>query len=69
MADRDREDDAIRAVVERLSSAYSATHSRIEVEEAVAKAHASFADRPVREFVPVLVERKARIMLKESSSG
>ncbi|RPF39206.1 three-helix bundle dimerization domain-containing protein [Streptomyces sp. TLI_185] len=67
MADKVREDDAIRGVVERLTSAFSATHSPADVEAAVAKTHASFMDRPVREFVPVLVERKARALLSESS--
>ncbi|GAA3549841.1 hypothetical protein GCM10022295_34910 [Streptomyces osmaniensis] len=54
-------------VVERLKSAFGATHSPAEVEEVVAKAHATFAGRPVREFVPVLVERRARIILHESA--
>jgi hypothetical protein len=67
VADNAREDDAIRGVVERLKNAFSATHSPAEVEAAVAKAHASFSNRPVREFVPVLVERKARTLLSESS--
>ncbi|MDC0770732.1 three-helix bundle dimerization domain-containing protein [Streptomyces sp. HD] len=67
MADKAREDEAIRGVVERLTDAFSATSSSAEVEAAVAKAHSSFADRPVREFVPVLVERKARALLSESS--
>ncbi|MFM9700882.1 three-helix bundle dimerization domain-containing protein [Streptomyces europaeiscabiei] len=67
-ADKAREDDAIRGVVERLTNVFSATHSPAEVQSAVAKAHASFTDRPVREFVPVLVERKARALLSESSS-
>lgn len=68
MADKEREHEAIRGVVERLTDAYSATRSPAEVEAAVAKAHSSFTDRPVREFVPVLVERKARQLLSESSS-
>ncbi|WP_262061198.1 three-helix bundle dimerization domain-containing protein [Streptomyces sp. STR69] len=63
MADQAREEDAIRGIVERLKNAFSATHSPAEVEAAVAKAHASFVDRPVREFVPVLVERQARSIL------
>ncbi|MFF4252058.1 three-helix bundle dimerization domain-containing protein [Streptomyces sp. NPDC001663] len=67
MADKTREEDAIRGVVERLKSAFSATHSSDEVETAVARAHAAFSERPVREFVPVLVERKARALLNESS--
>ena len=66
MADQAREDEAIHAVVERLKNAFSATRSPAEVEAAVAKAHDSFADRPVRDFVPVLVESKARTLLSEA---
>ncbi|MFF4563761.1 three-helix bundle dimerization domain-containing protein [Streptomyces sp. NPDC001435] len=67
MADTTREEDAISGVVERLKGAFSATHSQDEIEAAVAEEHASFIGRPVREFVPVLVERKARARLHESS--
>ncbi|MER5666174.1 three-helix bundle dimerization domain-containing protein [Streptomyces mirabilis] len=63
MADKAREEDAIRGVMERLKNAFSAAHGPAEVEAAVAKTHASFTDRPVREFVPMLVERKARSIL------
>ncbi|MFD9392093.1 three-helix bundle dimerization domain-containing protein [Streptomyces sp. NPDC060000] len=68
MADKAREEDAIRAIVERLNNAFKASHSPAEVEAAVAKAHASFTDRPVREFVPVLVERQARSILNDHSA-
>jgi hypothetical protein len=67
VADKAREDEAIRGVVERLTDAFSATRTQAEVADTVAKVHASFTDRPVREFVPVLVERKARALLSESS--
>ncbi|MFC8663956.1 three-helix bundle dimerization domain-containing protein [Streptomyces sp. NPDC057199] len=67
MADKTREDEAIRGVAEHLTNTFSATHSQAEVKAAVTKIHASFADRPVREFVPVLVERKARTLLSGSS--
>ncbi|WP_055528706.1 three-helix bundle dimerization domain-containing protein [Streptomyces graminilatus] len=67
MADKEREAEAIRGVVDRLTDAFSATHSPADVEAAVTEAYASFASRPVREFVPVLVERKARSLLSESS--
>ncbi|MGW7361910.1 three-helix bundle dimerization domain-containing protein [Streptomyces sp. NPDC054841] len=67
MADKAREEDAIRGVVERLKNAFSTTHSSDEVEAAVTEAHASFNGRPVREYVPILVERKARITLNRSS--
>ncbi|MFI6435013.1 three-helix bundle dimerization domain-containing protein [Streptomyces sp. NPDC050759] len=68
MADKAREDEAIRGIVERLTDASRATRSPAEVQAAVAKAHASFADRPVREFIPVLVERQARTLLNQSSN-
>ena len=68
MTDKNREEDAIRGVAERLKIAFSATHSAGEVETVVAKAHAAFSERPVREFIPVLVERRARSMLNESSA-
>ncbi|MCX4910887.1 three-helix bundle dimerization domain-containing protein [Streptomyces sp. NBC_00878] len=58
------EEDAIRGVTKRLTSAYDKTRTTAEIEAAVAAAHASFSDRPVRDFVPVLVERKARAILR-----
>ncbi|MGA5360593.1 three-helix bundle dimerization domain-containing protein [Streptomyces purpurascens] len=51
MAIDQREEEAIQAVTERLT-AYGATRSPDEIEAAVAAAHASFEDRPVRDFVP-----------------
>jgi hypothetical protein len=62
-----REDDAIRALTERLKAAYATLRTENEVETAVAQAHAAFSDRPVRDFVPVLVERKARRLLDKAS--
>ncbi|GHD62373.1 hypothetical protein GCM10010317_057380 [Streptomyces mirabilis] len=66
MAVETREEDAIRGVVERLTSAYDESCTPEQVEAAVATAHAAFSDRPVRDFVPVLVERKARTLLNEA---
>ncbi|MFG2794780.1 three-helix bundle dimerization domain-containing protein [Streptomyces sp. NPDC048419] len=68
MAEKNREEDAIRGVVERLKIAFSSFHSAGEIETVVAKAHATFSERPVREFIPVLVERRARAMLNDSSA-
>ncbi|MET9736480.1 luciferase family protein [Streptomyces sp. NPDC006458] len=56
----EREEEAIRALIERLTASYSPTRSPAEIEAAVTAAHASFKDRPIRDFVPVLVERKVR---------
>ncbi|MEV1027102.1 three-helix bundle dimerization domain-containing protein [Streptomyces sp. NPDC050264] len=58
-----REEEAIRALAERLTKAHRTTRTPDEVAAAVADAHASFHGRPVRDFVPVLVERKARATL------
>ncbi|MDT0458903.1 hypothetical protein RM550_24810 [Streptomyces sp. DSM 41527] len=63
-----REEEAIQAVVERLTDAYITTHTPKEIEGAVTEAHAAFKDRPVRDFVPVLVERKARATLDHEAS-
>ncbi|MER5949917.1 hypothetical protein ABT127_28075 [Streptomyces sp. NPDC001904] len=57
------EEEAIRALIERHSQAYTATRTPDEVADAVVQAHEDFAGRPVRDFVPVLVERKARAVL------
>ncbi|MFE4624031.1 three-helix bundle dimerization domain-containing protein [Streptomyces mirabilis] len=66
MAVETREEDAIRGVVERLTSAYEKTCTPEQVEAAVGAAHTAFSERPVRDFVPVLVERKARALLNEA---
>ncbi|MET8685088.1 hypothetical protein ABZV77_12810 [Streptomyces sp. NPDC004732] len=62
-----REEDAIQGVIERLTQAYRALRTSEEIEAAVSAAHADFSERPVRDFVPVLVERKARALLGKSS--
>jgi hypothetical protein len=61
------EEDAIRGVVERLTSAYDETCTPEQLEAAVATAHAAFSERPVRDFVPVLVERTVRALLNEAA--
>ncbi|MEV6400943.1 hypothetical protein AB0M39_40230 [Streptomyces sp. NPDC051907] len=68
MAIDEREADAIRALAERLTAAYSATRSPAEIEAAVAEAHAAFKGQPVRDFVPILVERKVRAALGRTST-
>ncbi|MGW2918450.1 three-helix bundle dimerization domain-containing protein [Streptomyces angustmyceticus] len=68
MAINTREEEAIQAVVERLTDAYRATRTRMEIEAAVTEAHTFFKGRPVRDFVPVLVERKARAALDNAAS-
>ncbi|WP_225095836.1 three-helix bundle dimerization domain-containing protein [Streptomyces sp. CoH27] len=62
-----REDEAIRGVNERLKAAYGETHSPDEITAVVAGAYAAFRDRPVRDFIPILVERRARRILDGAS--
>ncbi|MGW0656086.1 three-helix bundle dimerization domain-containing protein [Streptomyces umbrinus] len=57
---------AVHEVVARLTDDFSATRS--PAEAAVAKGHTSFTNRPVREFVPVPVEHKARPPMSDSPS-
>ncbi|WP_372350877.1 three-helix bundle dimerization domain-containing protein [Streptomyces sp. KL116D] len=63
------EGETIRGIVERLTNIYSATHSPADVETAVGQAYSRFDDVPIRDFVPVLVERKARTVLSRMNPG
>jgi len=59
------EDVAIRRVTEQLKTSYGDSHTPDEIEAAVATAYASFDALPVRTYVPVLAQRKARRILHE----
>jgi hypothetical protein len=56
------EQDAIGDVVERLTHKYP-TVSPLTVADIVHKMHAKFDGRPVRDFVPLFVERNANAEL------
>lgn len=58
------ENDAIQHVVGRLARQFPELPPR-EVERAVYGKYESFADSPIRDFVPVLVERSARNRLAQ----
>ncbi|MFC6060702.1 three-helix bundle dimerization domain-containing protein [Streptomyces pratens] len=60
-----RETAAVREVTERLKSAYTGRRTAQEVEAVVGEAYNHLRDRPVRDFVPVLVERRARRILAD----
>lgn len=64
-----REEQALHDVVERLTSSFAAAYSGAQVAEAVETIHHRFDDRPVRDFVPVLVERFAREELRSRLSN
>ncbi|MFC8232979.1 three-helix bundle dimerization domain-containing protein [Streptomyces sp. NPDC057284] len=59
MRPEQHEADAIAHVTDRLKSAY-AHRPPGEIEAAVAVAHAHLDNRPIRDFIPILVEREAR---------
>ncbi|WP_431236078.1 three-helix bundle dimerization domain-containing protein (plasmid) [Mycolicibacterium psychrotolerans] len=53
-------------IVERLSAAYP-TMTAAAIAEVVTDLHARFRGAPVREFIPLFVERDARHALDELS--
>jgi len=53
----------IEQVVDRLAATYS-DMPRADVAQTVTKAHNRFSDSRIREFVPLLVERRARAELR-----
>ncbi|MEU6668070.1 three-helix bundle dimerization domain-containing protein [Streptomyces sp. NPDC046727] len=55
------------SAVERLKTACGETHSPDEITAVVAGAYATFRNRPVRGFIPILVERGARRILDGAS--
>jgi len=59
-----REKLAINAVNERLLRSFAESYSRTTVSETVEQVHHRFDGSPVRDFVPVLVERYAREELR-----
>jgi hypothetical protein len=61
-----REDKAIHAVNDRLRRSFADRYSGDVVTHTVQKIHHRFDGRPIREFVPVLVERFAREELRTS---
>src|SRR5262245_30740503 len=59
----EREHAALRHVTDALAEDVKDTHHRTEVVDAVRKAARQLENAPVREFVPILVEREARATL------
>jgi hypothetical protein len=56
-------EDQITGVVRRLSKAFAASIAPDVVNVEVRRAFADWAEAPVRDFVPVLVERQVRATL------
>jgi hypothetical protein len=59
---RQSEQTVIEQLVERLTNRYPAI-ARSIVARVVHETHARFEDRPVRDFIPLLVERHAKSAL------
>ena len=58
---------AVRRVTEAVADDLADSRDPAEVEQAVEGARRHYADAPVRDFVPILVEREARAALTETS--
>ena len=63
----ENEDAAVEHVVERLTEAFPSVPSQV-VADTVTDIHDEFADAPVRDFVPVIVEHDAKEKLREIAS-
>jgi len=59
---------AVREVTARLATSFPELDT-VEVERAVHRSYEEFTGRPIRDFVPVLVERMARDDLLAKLSG
>lgn len=66
-ADTLRERQALDEVTDRLARTFSDRFSPSQVGEMVSAVHHQFDGRPIREFVPVLVERIARDELRHTA--
>ena len=67
-AETPREQHALGQVTDRLAESFAGRFSPAQVGEKVSTIHHRFDGRPIREFVPVLVERIARDELRHSTS-
>jgi hypothetical protein len=63
--DRSEESRAIREVVDRLAKLFPEISAE-EVATAVSQVRPEYDDAPIREFVPLFVERSARALLQQS---
>ncbi|MEY9842147.1 three-helix bundle dimerization domain-containing protein [Streptacidiphilus sp. EB103A] len=64
-----REDEAVRKVSERLKATYRHQYQPDRVEATVTAAREHFLSSPIRDFIPVLVERRARAALDNHPRG
>jgi hypothetical protein len=61
------EDDRERAAMQRVQDALTASYDNEQrVEQAVEESRRHFEDAPVRDFVPIMVEREVREAMRRS---
>lgn len=60
-----KEEVAVQHIKDALASDYADAHPAEEVEQAVEEAREHYAEAPIRDFVPNLVEREAKERLAE----
>jgi hypothetical protein len=65
---QEREELTLRQVAETLEHKHQ-DHSPDEVAEAIEEAHQHYADAPVRDFVPIMVEREAAEILRSDEEA
>lgn len=65
---RTNEAQAIDELIHKLELDYP-TASHQSVTELVSSVHARFEDAPIREFIPLLVERSARDVLEQAATA
>ncbi|WP_454195217.1 three-helix bundle dimerization domain-containing protein [Nocardia sp. Marseille-Q1738] len=64
-----REEQAIRQMTERLVENYTETYSAEHIESTIGAARRKFEGRPVRQFVPILIERLVRRELEKAAEA
>ncbi|MFB4273500.1 three-helix bundle dimerization domain-containing protein [Nonomuraea sp. GTA35] len=65
----EREHLAVADLLARLARAFSRSHSAERVRCAVLAGHHRFDGRPIRDFVPIFVERITKEELRRSASS
>ncbi len=63
MAKQD-EAEAVAAVIDRLAKKFPDTPPRNQVEAIVSEEYTALNDGPIRDYVPVLIERAAKLRLR-----
>jgi hypothetical protein len=66
--DQLQEDQGIAKVIDRLADRFP-TLGRVQVEQVVEETHRLLDGNPIRDYVPVLVERTAKARLRQIQVG